>query len=388
MQVETERRDARRYLTRLIIFVAPVLLLFTPPLAVLQLGGEVAGLDVEQVVVDQRESSGRRETLYGLAYSECAVSYKRASLAIRTPEVLVLGTSRVLQFRSEFFRDPSVVYNAGRAIRRLRHLQQFLDAVPESAWPRLLILGLDQNFFNPAWDAGGDDIYRRELRGCGDTLELLQRSWRSIYGDFTAGKLPIDELVTSDIGRIGLTARLRNGGFRADGSYQYDAERIDRYASGHPHFEFADTMARIAGRRSRFKPAVRTSGHSASTLRALGDRLAAAGVHVVAFLPPFPPSVVEALSATGDYGYLTQLPSVVREALPAATFVDYTDISDWGATDDDDVDGIHCSERTYSRLLGDLARRDVRLGAHVDVPHLVRIIARGEHPMLVLPRDD
>ena len=64
-----------------------------------------------KIVVNQQQSS--EGIIYGTRQIEDILSYKLASYEWRQPDILILGSSRLLQFRSEFFNnDPGAVYNA------------------------------------------------------------------------------------------------------------------------------------------------------------------------------------------------------------------------------------------------------------------------------------
>ncbi len=380
--------EAARYLGRLLIFLTPVFLVFGPALTLLWRSGELVGVHVEKVVEIQL-ASREREVLYGLAYSECDVAYKFASLQRQDYDVLVLGTSRVLQLRPVFFKQPERVYNAGRIGRRLRHFGQVLEGLDDDQWPTVLVLGLDQYFFSDEWDQGQEDGFAGELRSCGDTLSALQRGWRMLYGDIASGKIPVSEVLFPPTDRIGVTAIVRDGGFRLNGSYRYDEHRISRLDDpDHERFGFRDTLDRIEGGHSRFEYTDKVSERGLEELDRIVTLAREHGAMVVAFTPPFPPLINDRMEQTGQYGYLHALARALSRRLdgPGLFFRDFTDVRDLGATDAEFVDGLHGSERTYARVLLALSEEVAVLRARTDQARLRRLIGADGHPMLVLDR--
>jgi hypothetical protein len=55
----------------------------------------------------------KNNILYGLAYSNPVKYFKLKNVEYKKPEIISLGTSRVLQFRDFFFKKPGLFYNSG-----------------------------------------------------------------------------------------------------------------------------------------------------------------------------------------------------------------------------------------------------------------------------------
>lgn len=47
------------------------------------------------------------DILYGVAFSDYNVEYKFKNLVLRNPDIAIIGTSRVMQFRQEIFQYDS-----------------------------------------------------------------------------------------------------------------------------------------------------------------------------------------------------------------------------------------------------------------------------------------
>src|SRR4051812_47220692 len=113
----------QRFLKKLILFSIPMLLILLLPIYIYWVSGELNTID--QIVNEQMNSSV--PTITGFAYLNGA-GYKFKSILRRKPEVLVLGTSRVMQFRSDFFKNPRSFYNGGGMTVFLEHFKKALDA--------------------------------------------------------------------------------------------------------------------------------------------------------------------------------------------------------------------------------------------------------------------
>ena len=134
---------------RTILFLVPLAIVFGPPALVLWLAGELTSAET----VVRRQSTDPRLVLHGPAYTNSAPYVKRQGLlAVRAPEVVALGNSRVLQFRREFFRPDVRFYNSGSAVVRLMHFRAFLEALPREVLPETLLIATDTSYFNTKFD--------------------------------------------------------------------------------------------------------------------------------------------------------------------------------------------------------------------------------------------
>src|SRR5262249_43165061 len=122
---------------KLILFTLPLALLVGLPAVILVASGE---LTPTKSVIDRQL---RGETvLYGPAYTNLVKPLKCFGTQRRRPEVLGLGSSRVMQLRASFFENPQAFYNAGGAVNTLSDITPFLHCVPADARSRIVLLAL------------------------------------------------------------------------------------------------------------------------------------------------------------------------------------------------------------------------------------------------------
>jgi len=89
--------------------------------------------------------------LFGRKLTNQTSKYKITGAQIIKPEVLILGTSRIMQVRQIFFKSQTI-YNAGinaSTSRGINGMTGFLDAVNDSTNIKHIIIGLDPWLFNP-----------------------------------------------------------------------------------------------------------------------------------------------------------------------------------------------------------------------------------------------
>lgn len=375
----------RSFFLRLAALLAPFALIMAFPLVVLWKAGEYMPLG--EVAALQRRGITR---LYDPAYSNSWRHLKQVAVPIRHPAIAAIGTSRVMQFRSEFFRDPRSFYNAGGAIYELPQLNEFLTLLggDRARQPRILIVGLDQNFFNDQWRyprqflatfTGNQFVYE---------AKAFQRNWKRVYEDFFHHKISLPLLVaeSSRRQRIGLAAIMNVGGFRGDGSFFY-AREIDAALRGGmtPAMRMAPQLAAIDLGREQFSWAASVSPAGLNAVRAFVDACRARGIHVVAFLPPFAHAVYARMHGSPHYRYLDRLAPTIGPLFASRgfTFVDCSDLAALGGSDDEIIDGFHASEVAYARLLLRLAREDAALRVYVDTDRLQGMLARAKNPLEV-----
>ena len=375
----------RSFLLRLAALLAPFALILAFPFFVLWKAGEF--MPLEDVVDLQRRGV---TTMYGPAYSNGWRHLKEVEVPLRRPKIVALGTSRVMQFRAEFFREPQSFYNAGGAVYSPRQLDGFLTLLGDdrSKQPRLLLVGLDQDFFNSRWQ------YPPSLLSSFKGLRLVyeakafQHSWKLVYGDFFRHKISLPRLVAESRTqrRLGLAAMTNVHGFRTDGSFYYGREIGEvRRGEAPPAIRFAAVMADIDAGREQFKWNSSISPEALDAVRTFAERCQARGIHVVAFLPPYPHAVYARLHGSPHYRYIDQLGPTVGPIFTSRgfTFIDCSDLAALGGSDDEAIDGFHASDKAYVRVLLRLAREDAALRAEVDVDQLQRMLAQAKSPLEV-----
>src|SRR5215471_679467 len=270
----------RKFVLKIVLFLLPFALVLGFPVVVLIVSGELTSLSRVIAAQDVEE-----QVVAGFAYSNATNFYKLQSTMQRKPTILALGTSRVMQFRDFFFKAPHDFYNAGGGVDRLEDFRIFVDRL--SCPPKLLIIGLDQYFFNDNWQGFAARDYSALLASENrDRLGIVTRNWIEVYEDYLAGKFNLGTLVRRPSTCIGLSAVARGAGFRSDGSYSYGV-----HAREDEDTRFRETFERIERGNQRFQYGTSVSKRALDELALLLEQCVNREIHVVAFLPPFPHAV-------------------------------------------------------------------------------------------------
>lgn len=361
----------KRFLRILAIFLLPVLLIYGLFALVLINSRELAPLDE---VVDATVSG--ELVRYGSAYHENFCAYKSRVTARLSPKLLVLGTSRSMQLRSEFFTGASF-YNAGGGVRNAREYLWFLQQLPEKSLPKLVVAVLDQNMFNELWAANSitdgldtGDIARKK--------NLLARVGAS-YGD---GKFSILDNLLPKAGVYGLAAAGRGSGFAKDGSYRYGAAALAGLSD--PESAFSQTYRDIDFSAARFASGDTVSRQALGWTEDFLKFCAAHNIEVVGILPPFAPQVFEKMQSTGRYGYIDLLPDALQKLFASYGFAcyDYTYLPDTQAAEY--LDGYHGGDQVYAKMMQDLSGRESALSSYIDAERIKGLLAQpGDNPRLL-----
>jgi len=342
---------------KLMLFLLPVVLYVFATVGVGVFAGEFTPLrDVASL------QAGNAPILYGRAYRDNYFAFKLIATQLRNPEVLVLGSSRVMQFRAGFLdRAPHNFYNAGGAIQAVQEIREFLRRLDQSHLPTTIILGLDQPWFNAK--TSGDFSARRALNQLDEenTVQFARAMNVSKYvlGDLLAAKITLTQLAnrtdpTSGCRAIGLSAIMNGGGFRNDGSYQYGE------ADDPVHQRFVEGLDRLANDSDHFASGDRVADGVLVELDAVLRFLKERGVRVFAFAPPFAPIIVDKMKQGGRHQYVQMSTQRLAEMFKSYGFV-YVDAFDprlFGTSDVDMVDSFHGSERIMLAIYKTFAERE------------------------------
>jgi hypothetical protein len=362
----------RSFAAKILLYALPFVVVLLFPVAVLTISGEFA--PVERVI--ELQTHATKPVLFGKAYSDPTATYKLNSVLRRRPEVMALGTSRILAVRSNFFAPGTRFFNAGNGVTRLRHFRPFLERIPRGSEPKVILLGLDQYLFNANFDPLAPDGMETDWAGARPPHEVFFQSWTRVFGDFRAGKFALDDLAQRDGQvRIGLNAMVHANAFRNDGSYFWGQYVADPLSPENPDYRFENTLDRIATGNRRFEYGAHVSEASVAELGRFLDECRARGIHVAAFLPPFAHQIYLKLqSMPREYNYLREVEPRLRPLLESRgyTLHDFSDLASIGASDLETIDGYHGSEKAYLRLFLKMIENDAKLHAVARDPQLLR----------------
>ncbi len=347
-----------KFVKNVIVFLIPLVCAF----GIIAVSGEI--MSYNTVINHQK----RYNSLVGFRFTDPMGQIKYLATLKKKPKILVLGTSRTLQFRDYFFKKRNNFYNAGRTIKKIKDFNSFINIL-NADYIDIAIIGLDQYFFNKRWDdlSSHPATYLKEYSFT--DVYKKQRVFNFIFH----GRITINNLLLSK--HIGLTAKVHNEGFRPDGSYYY-ARRIKNPEKSRDA-NFKDTFKRIEEGNSRFQYETNANKDAVTELKSFLQNCKDRKIHVIAFLPPFAPSVWERIvSRKSDYEYMFKLYKQLNPIfeLYSFDFFDFSDSAKLGSTDNEALDGFHGSEVTHLRMMIEMSEKSVVLRQRVDLDNLRRML--------------
>jgi len=309
----------------------------------------------ELVLLDFDRLVRRDDVLWGPAFYQGG-SYKLIRYRLTRPDILVLGSSRVTQFR-DFMAPTARLYNASLAATSLEEAQVFIDAAFPRHKPTVLLLGIDPWWFSPQWAEHAPDLsLNRDLGEEGV-------NWRNIIANALAkavdphflAALMARPLTADSVGGrqpVGYMASYLASGFRPDGSRQYGEELIVRqpyfdqagfgYANGFRYYR-----DKIRTNTDRFSYVGPLSNTGLAALRRLIRTCQAQGVEPVLFLPPFPHAVYQEIQQSSTQrDYFARLEAAVAAvaAEEGASSFNFHDLAELSVSDRQSIDDIHVDE--------------------------------------------
>lgn len=355
----------RSFLRRAGLFLLPVVLTAALFLGMLAAAGEFTAVDAyaDDYAREWRNdgfisAQNYNTVLFEPAYiNGAAARYQQLVPMRRSQQLLVLGTSRSMQFNGYEFPRASF-YNAGGAVSMLGHIRPYLQALPASSRPDTLLLCLDQFFFNASWDTVSETGYAfAPTPAQPDVQDAFFRMMR----DSTYGKINPVRIFGADAQTVGVSARCRGSGFRRDGSYSYGAMALQ------PDLTFAAESKAAAEGSGRFLYAQKPNRAAVRELEKLLAYCQEQHIRVVAYLPPYAPSLWAQMQQTGGYNYIAVLRQSLGEVCAAhgAELYDFTDMGALAA-DEEFYDGYHAGDRVYARMVLEMLRQGSCLGEYTD----------------------
>lgn len=344
---------------------------------------------------------GRTSLLVRPRYFAQSYRFKFDRLRSLRPDIVCLGTSRVLQIRALFFDTPRVqFYNCGGLLGSFADIHAYTVALADGRLPKpkIAIFGIEPWWMKsglppsqPTWDTDSqyaDSFYIPEAHIAATRAVLKQWGipWPGSLGH------AFSPAPHSTYPSVGAAAISKGVGFRHDGSYQYDPGLIIRSAT-HAVYEDRETppvIERLRSATEQFTPAADLDHEMLATLVADLKALRGMGVEAHVILPPWANECYEQLNKTPDvHGWWNAYKEVIPQTLRNAGFncQGPSRPQDLGLQDTAMWDGFHPSEVFMARIIADLVRQaapDSLLNKFIS-PKLDTLARFNEHPLTLEP---
>ena len=341
-----------KLLKKLFFFSIPLFSIFTFTIAILFISGETANID--KVVSFQSKS--RNPVTFGQAYSYQPKYYKLKMTKSLKPDILVLGSSRAMQFKSYMFHDSLNVYNAGGAINKIRHLNVFINKIPVNDWPKQIILSIDPWWFNEKWDNlktnQADYDFDKQI----NPIRIILNSWQNVIEDLWLSKIEIRSLFENDY-NVGLSAKMKNAGFQNDGSYDYG---FTDYTINLKQ-RSTDDILECENFTGRFLPCKEINPKAVLEIKTFIQHCKLEGIDLTGLIAPFPSFINDHIRKNKtDYENfisLTEELSLIFEENDSRLF-NFMALSENKNENELFVDGVHGSPKIYSEIVSILSNQN------------------------------
>ena len=224
-----------------------------------------------------------------------------------------------------------------------------MEAVEEHGkLPDILIIGLDWDFFNDAWN-GDLSVSTLDL----STPPLpISPVLKGMIPDFFQKKWNFSTVMANNPSYIGINASLKNNGFLKDGSYYHGF--IYEFPEKQEDYEFKNTFWRMEKGTLRFEYGEHVDTKALECLETFLQYCTKKGIFVVGFTPPLAPTVLDKMETMGTkYGYVKEIPESCSPLFSQYGFeyYDFLDLRSIGLDDSYFIDGFHASESALAKML-------------------------------------
>ncbi len=292
------------------------------------------------------------------------------------PDIIALGSSRVLEMNQRQFNKPFV--NLGRVLTDIKRGQSAVEQLLAIHKPKFMLIGLDQYWFNPNWDEAGVAKVKLTPSDPNDPRAILRLI--SLLVKESLWQVGRKALWNGPECHLGLSAKRYLAGYAADG-YRYYGELLTTGQRAEDA-NFAMSLGRIRDGNRRFEKSPVISPAQFAYLLSMHETLQQAGVDHVFYFPTFAPTVTAAMEKDGGYGYIADLEAAINKAgLPFVATPD-PDLADC-----DFIDGFHAGDAAQARQLKIIAAGDSRFAPFLQQGEIGRMSKPGMMPTQYLKDD-
>ncbi|HFQ15794.1 MAG TPA: hypothetical protein ENK41_05505 [Rhodobacteraceae bacterium] len=308
--------------------------------------------------------------LYHSAALDNHPAYKAALYTARKTPVVALGSSRVLQINEKMFRAPFT--NLGRTLVHFNDLFVWLRRLEAMGPPKIVLLGVDFWWFNPAISPGrgkAGQLVSAVPFKLGYLRTLASELVR--YPQLLAG-LPA-ALLEPPACPLGIMARQFRDGFGPDGfryrGFSLTATRPYQASD----YRFSASLPLIRKSKKSFRHG---QDYDAGRVRRFISAIKAAerrGMTIIMFFPPLAPTITRAMADSHGYAYIGKAVAALKRA--GLKIHDFRNPDRVNASDCEFYDGFHQGDAVQARIIAQIARREPLLKKVLDERETGRVAA-------------
>lgn len=286
----------------------------------------------------------KKRLLIGEPYNENYLKYYKWQTSLDSIDLIAVGSSRVLQFKSEFFSVP--FFNLGYLVGTPRQTLELIKA--KRIKGKTIIISLDQWAFNTEWSSKQPDfsvpVEPNFLKSCFADARLKDVVTFKVFPTINSRE--------TNILKIGAGANISLDGVINDGSYYYGKIFQGLLTNNGKlvgeDYQFSNTIKRINKGIRRFEYGKVCDQTALDDFEELVKYNIKQGNNVVYFFPPFAPTI-QKLIKTDNYSYMGDASTKIAKISNNynVSFYDFTFLK---STDDMYIDGFHGSAEVYYNI--------------------------------------
>lgn len=360
----------------LIGFLIPIMLLFAYMgfcRTILSQSGEYWPL--EQIYAKLKKDGG----VYSSAVNSRIYDLKQIMYRETKPDVVALGSSRVLQFRKEEFTKPFV--NLGN-MHNQDEVRDMAEAVFPQHKPKVLILGVDFWWFSPIYTNA--EFSRTPKNAVFQVADMYDVADWVVSGRL--GLKAILDILAHKSPNIGIQGVAKNEGLDVAGSYINYA--LVKGQSYHYDLKFRDTLKKIETGKKMFAYSKHPDKERLKKMDELLEHLHQMDIPVIVFITPLAPSVADAMEKHAkDLAYVPEAIAHVKGTAEkfGFSFYNFHDPRGVGSSDCEMIDGFHGGPVLYARLLQEMVKKEKALASFVNQSYVDKMVATHAGKASFLP---
>ena len=324
----------------------------------------------EKQVFSDKVIKTNEPLLWGPAFGQQHATYKLARSIYVKPEIIVLGSSRVTQFRDYLAPGTLKIYNASLAASSFGDAYRYVISLVPIHRPRLILLGIDPWWFDPAFDEKRPSPLSQKF----NTRSLISNTINAML-DIKVLRTLIAEKNNRDAdslgGRkpVGYNAFSKSRGFRPDGSYQYGSillanpSKTNIMGMGYnANFRYYINETKMF--RGRMKHVGVVSRQQVALLKKIINFTRSNNIKIILFFPPMASALFQTIQdLPKQRNYFDNLRKTVERAAEetGTEFYDYHNLGALGIYDRHTLDALHVDEIATLALLNAMVKKSTVL---------------------------
>ncbi|MGE4348909.1 MAG: hypothetical protein AB7D28_04020 [Candidatus Berkiella sp.] len=342
-------------------------------------------LSIDDMVKNQLSADDT--CIVGLATRNQGYYYKRAMYKELTPKILILGSSRVMQFRKDFFQESMMT--SGGAMNSINEGFSYIKDIFNIQIPEMVIIGLDYWWFNENVISPSIEIKPPLELSNKISVKKYILPFKWVWDGKISKKAylnminPLYILQPNFNDGIGVDGILNKNGFGSDGSYYYTKTVTGKERN--PDEKFKVSLQNIETNGARFEYADRAHPLHLKNFIDLVAYIKNAGSKVILFIPPLSPTVAKKMSEFSEhYKFIEELRNKLSEN--GLEYFDFHDPYVLDTSDCEFIDGIHGGDVLYARILKHISNKSPEINDRINISFLEKVIS--DYPNLaMIPQD-